>query len=92
MVFFLIYIFCVICLLSIIIAYRAQDFSGIISDRIWVFFAFLCFVPVLNTVMLLMVMFNYDNFQVTDIEEVLKELEELDQKLKELSDKFNKRW
>lgn len=37
-------------------------------------------------------MFNYDNSQVTDIEEALKELEELDQKLKELSDKFNKRW
>lgn len=91
MVFFIIYIFCVICLVSIFLVYRSQDILGIIPDRIWVFLIFLCFIPILNTVMLLMMISNHDSLQVEDVNETLKEMEELDKKLKELSDKFNKR-
>lgn len=91
MIFFIIYIFCVICLVSIFLAYRSQDTLGIIPDRIWIFLIFLCFIPILNTVMLLMIMFNHDSPQVEDVNEALKTMEELDKKLRELSDKFNKR-
>lgn len=41
--------------------------------------------------MLLMIIFNHDSPQVEDINEALKIMEELDKKLRELSDKFNKR-
>lgn len=36
-------------------------------------------------------MFNHDSPQVEDVNEALKTMEELDKKLRELSDKFNKR-
>lgn len=91
MIFFIIHITCTIILLSIILAYNAQDILKIIPDRVWLFFTFLCFVPILNIVILLTLMFNHDNPKVEDINEALKELEELDKKLKELSDKFNKK-
>lgn len=91
MVFFIIYISCTICLLSVFLAHRAQDTLGIIPDRVWVFLMFLCFIPILNTIMLLMITFNYSSPQFKNIDEALKELEELDKKLKELSDKFNKK-
>lgn len=45
------------------------------------FLAFLSFIPILNTIILLMVIFNHDNPQIEDPVEVLKTLEELDKKL-----------
>ena len=91
MVFFIIYVFCTLCLLSVFLSYHAQDTSGIIPHRIWAFFIFLCFVPILNTIVLLVLMFNHDNPQVEDPVEALKGLEELGKKLEELFNKFNKR-
>lgn len=41
--------------------------------------------------MLLMIIFNHGGPQVEDVNEALKIMEELDKKLRELSDKFNKR-
>ena len=91
MILFIIYIFCVICLVSTFLAYRSQDILGIIPDRVWIFLMFLCFIPILNTVMLLMIILNHDSPQVEGVVEALKGLEELDKKLEELFNKFNKR-
>lgn len=60
----------------------------IIPSRVWIFLTFLCFIPILNTIMLLMVIFNHDNPQIEDPVEALKKLEELDKKLEELFNKF----
>lgn len=88
MVLFLIYLFSVLCLVSIFLSYKAKDTMGIIPPRIWMFLAFLSFIPILNTIMLLMVIFNHDNPQIEDPVEALKTLEELDKKLEKLFNKF----
>ena len=88
MIFFLIYAFSALCLVLIILCCHVQDVMEINPPRIWMFLTFLCFIPILNTIMLFMVMFNHDNPQIEDPAEALKELEELDKKLEELFNKF----
>lgn len=88
MIFFLIYAFSALCLVLIILCCHVQDVMEIIPSRVWIFLTFLCFIPILNTIMLLMVIFNHDNPQIEDPVEALKKLEELDKKLEELFNKF----
>lgn len=88
MVILFIYSFSVLCLISVFLSYKTKDTMGIIPPRIWMFLTFLSFIPILNTIMLLTIIFNNDNPQIEDPSEALKELEELDKKLEELFNKF----
>lgn len=87
MIFFIIYVLSTLCLLLAFLYYKEKDEMGIVPYRVWVFLEFLSFIPILNTIMLIMLMWN-GNIQDEDQVKALEDLQELDRKLEELFNSF----
>lgn len=87
MIFFIIYVISTLCLLLAFLYYKEKDEIGIVSYRVWAFLEFLSFIPILNTIMLVMLMWNSD-IQEEDSMKTLEDLQELDRKLEELFNSF----